>query len=85
MFVRIYDSENDRLIPRDGRSDHWDLARVPNENESLILWIDENPVSYIVDDVVTECDGNRVNYSINVTSLANLGMAVIDNGDTTAE
>ena len=85
MFVRIYDSANDRLIPRDGRSDHWDLARVPNENESLILWIDENPVSYIVDDVVTECDGNRVNYSINVTSLANLGISVIDNGDPSPE
>ena len=82
MFVRIYNTDTDKLIPRDGRSDHWDMARIPCIDESLIIWEDdENPISYIVDDVITELSGNRVNYSINVTPLLALG--VKNNGDAT--
>lgn len=84
MFIRVYNADTDELIPRNHRSDHWDVARVPCMNESVALWIDGAPVTFIVDDVLTECDENRVNYSINVTPL-NSPTLRGDNADTTKQ
>lgn len=82
MFLRCYD-DNDNLIRR-GTSDYWDVARIPGIDESMVLWVNNEPVSYIVEDVLTECDAKgNVTYSANLASITSLrtGEKDSDNGD----
>jgi len=77
-YVRFY-NEDDKLIRTPKNGEHWDMIRVPGMDESVVLWQDKEPVSYVVDDIITESDGEKVTYSVALTSLGSLKL--VYNGD----
>ena len=80
-FVRFY-NENDELIKTPKGGEYWDVMRIPGMDESVVLWVNKEPISHVVDDIITECDGDRVTYSVALSSLRSL-KEVIDATETT--